>query len=213
LKLFNTIIIIVIFLGTLFIFHKPLLATYAKSFTINNPTKGADLIMVLSGNPPVRVERASTLFAEGYSSNVAVSSLRPMSSKYSHIIDTQSQMVQKAFGVDKIKCTFIPSLKGGATSTFDEAYDLIAYVKEHNLTHIILVTDSFHSRRAYYAFKKVFKKYKMGTKLEMASATNQHFSEENWWMSERGVNAYILEPLKFFIYLFRDNNLPIIKES
>ena len=202
-----------IIFGVAFIFHKWLLSSYAKTFTVDNVSKNADLIMVLSGQPSSRVERASELYLQGYASKVAISSTRPMSSKYSNIIDSQSVMVQKAFLMDDINITFIPSLKGGVTSTFDEAYDLMAYVKKHQLHHVILVTDAFHSRRAFYAFKKVFQKHNMHTKIEMASASNTRFNENNWWMSENGMIAYLLEPMKFLVYLFRDNNLPIIKED
>ena len=45
----------------------------------------------------------------------------------------------------------VPSLRGGATSTFDEAHDLLAFCIKEKLKHLILVTDSFHTRRALYA--------------------------------------------------------------
>jgi uncharacterized SAM-binding protein YcdF (DUF218 family) len=51
----------------------------------------------------------------------------------------------------------IPSLTGGATSTFDEAKDALAYAKQKNWKRIIIVTDEFHTHRAHYALKKYFK--------------------------------------------------------
>ena len=52
----------------------------------------------------------------------------------------------------------IPSLSGGATSTFDEAEDALYYAGEKGWKRIIIVTDEFHTRRAHYAFKKIFKR-------------------------------------------------------
>ena len=105
----------------------------------------------------------------------------------------------------------VPSLKGGATSTFDEAYDLLAFCNKENLKHIIIVTDSFHTRRAFFAFKKVFKGSNI--KVEVSSASNEIFNEENWWLSDRGISAYILEPIKFAVYLFTSRNVPFIKND
>ena len=82
------------------------------------------------------------------------------------------------------------------------------------MTHIIIVTDTFHTARALYAFKKVFKKVGMGeVKIEAAGASNNYFNESNWWYSESGLSTYVLESLKFFVYGFRSANLEIIKES
>ena len=123
-------------------------------------------------------------------------------------------MVEEALAYEKISdYTLVPSLKGGATSTFDEAYDIAQYAKDHHLNHIILVTDTFHTARALYAFKKVFWKQGLKVKLEAAGAENNLFNETNWWRSEIGLTHYILEPLKFLVYLFRSSNLEIIEES
>jgi len=103
----------------------------------------------------------------------------------------------------------VPSLKGGATSTFDEAYDLRIFCEKENLKHLIIVTDSFHSRRALYAFKKVFQ----GSNIivEASAASNEVFSEENWWLSDRGIAAYLLEPIKLAVYLLSSKNVSFVK--
>ena len=50
----------------------------------------------------------------------------------------------------------IPNRDGGATSTFDEAVDVLSFAKLRNWKRIIIVTDFFHTRRALHAFGKVF---------------------------------------------------------
>ena len=103
------------------------------------------------------------------------------------------------------------SIKGGATSTFDEAYDLRKFVKNKEFNRLILVTDSFHSRRALYAFKKVFSNSNLN--FEISAAKNKIFNENNWWTSDQGISAYVLESIKYPIYLLSSKNFELIRND
>jgi len=196
-------------------FYKELLAGYASLFDAGEYTKGADAVLILSGNPETRVEKAVALLREGYAKTILLTSARPMGNKYQDIFKTQPEEMQAALAYEGIReFAVIPSLTGGATSTFDEAYDAAQYAHEHNISRIILVTDTFHTARALYAFKKVFKKVGMErVRLEAAGAPNNHFDETDWWRSEAGMTSYILEPFKFVIYGLRSTNLEGIEAT
>jgi uncharacterized SAM-binding protein YcdF (DUF218 family) len=105
----------------------------------------------------------------------------------------------------------LPSLTGGATSTFDEAKDTLAYAKEKNWKRIIIVTDEFHTHRAFYAFNKIFAESKV--RVEVAGAANEVFSIENWWKSDRGIMAYLGESIKFPVYLLWNSEPRIVKNN
>ncbi len=105
--------------------------------------------------------------------------------------------------------THVPSQKGGATSTFDEAYDLKDWARKNSYKRIIIVTDDFHTRRALHAFSKVFNG--TGIAVESAGAGNELFCERDWWKSDRGISAYILEGIKYSVYRATSQNIPIIK--
>ena len=205
---------ILVFILVIYLFHGEILSNYAKFFHSSDYTKGADAVLILSGNPATRVERAVELYQDGYAKKIMFTSAIHMGNKYHHIFKTQSDMVKEALDFDKIvDYEMVPSTKGGATSTFDEAYDLAQYVIKNNLKHIIIVTDDFHTARSIYAFNKIFDMLELNTKLEIAGAKNNSFNETNWWHSEVGLSMYILEPIKFMFYFFRTRNLEIIKES
>ena len=102
-------------------------------------------------------------------------------------------------------------MKGGATSTFDEAYDLLNFCKGKGFYRIILVTDSFHTRRALHAFETVFQDSKI--KLEVSAAQNEIFNENNWWYSDQGISAYVLESIKYPIYLISSKNVNFIRND
>ncbi len=211
----NTLLLILLLLpGILLLFHKPLLSGYATLFNASAYTKGADGILILAGNPETRVEKTVELYRQGYGKQILLTSARSQGNKYHHIFRSQIETVADVMAYEGIKdFTLVPSLKGGATSTFDEAYDMAKYAGDHNITHLIIVTDTFHTARALYAFKKVFSKLGVTVRLEAAGAGNNHFDESNWWRSESGLTSYFLEPLKFFVYLFRSSNLEGIEES
>jgi len=191
-----------------------LLKGYARFFTIDNATPGMEAtIVILSGGATTRIPRALELYTAGYGKRLLLTTARPTNSKIAQGFPTREQVAQKIAKILDIQAKFetVPSLKGGATSTFDEAYDLLAFCNKENFRHIIIVTDSFHTRRAFLAFKKVFEGSNI--KVEVSAAPNEVYNEENWWLSDRGIANYILEPLKLAVYLFSNQNLFFIKND
>ena len=47
--------------------------------------------------------------------------------------------------------------------------------------------------------------------MEVSAASNEVFSEENWWRSDRGIAAYLLEPIKFAAYLVSSKDVSFVK--
>ena len=157
--------------------YKLLLTGYARFFTIDNPTYGVDApIVILSGGVLTRVPKALELYDKGYGKRLLLTIERPLNTRVAHLFPTNEQNAEKIAQALNIQVGFevVPSLKGGATSTFDEAYDLLAFCSKEKLKHLIIVTDSFHTRRALYAFKKVFQGSNI--KVEASAATNEIFN-------------------------------------
>ena len=194
--------------------HQKVLTTYASFFTVNNPSKGADAIIVLSGSAATRIPRGLELYGSGYASKVFLTDeKRSMNPKFRKFFPTNAQLAEAIIaelGME-VETPVIPSLKGGATSTFDEAYDARTRAESEGWQHLILVTDAFHTRRALYAFKKIFQDSNI--KIEAAAALNEVYSVEDWWRSDLGISAYLLEPIKFAVYLLSDQNISFVKND
>jgi uncharacterized SAM-binding protein YcdF (DUF218 family) len=198
----------------LWYYSAQLLTAYAAAFQIDNASKGADAIIVLGGNVETRPDHAAKLLREGYAKRLLLTSLRPMTTQHKTILRHETELAREIFATYGLESETIPSLKAGATSTFDEAYDLVAYMKTHPMRHIILVTDAFHTSRAHYAFRKIFAlSGKEDVVIEMAATPNDIFDNHNWWRSERGLSAYILEPVKYLFYRFNRTNSTQFKED
>jgi uncharacterized SAM-binding protein YcdF (DUF218 family) len=170
--------------------------------------------VILSGNENTRPDQAARLIREGYSSKLYHTDQKRWNRRHQDILGHPFDKAQAILATYNLSADIIPSTKEGATSTFDEAYDLVVFLREHPMKHIILVTDTFHTARAHYAFRKILDQYDhKDLKIEISAAPNDIFDETSWWKSEKGMNAYILEPIKYMFYLFNNSNATIIQED
>ena len=189
-----------------------LLTRYAQFFTVNSGTRGADALVVLSGDILTRLPRAIELYQQGYAPRIILTDPRERYTALRHMCSDEWSIAPSL--IEELHATvapvYLPSLKkGGVTSTFDEAYDLRDYSLKNHFHHLIIVTDNHHTRRALYAFQKVFNG--SGISVDALGAGNNIFDESNWWQSDTGIGAYLLEGMKYTVYLFTDRNVPFIK--
>ncbi len=193
--------------------HESILTAYAKFFTVSNATPGADALVVLSGDKFTRIPHALKLFEEGYAPEILLTDEKKRSIRFANLLPNNKMIAQamiEELGL-KAPVSIIQSQKGGATSTFDEAYDLLKLSEKKKYRHLILVTDAFHSRRAYHAFQTVFEENEIN--LEMSAASNKIFNENNWWTSDKGISAYVLESIKYSVYLLSSRNVNFIRND
>jgi uncharacterized SAM-binding protein YcdF (DUF218 family) len=195
------------------LFHKELLELYAKIFHLDNATKGADALIVLGGNSKTRPLYAVKLYNDGYAKEIFITSPKQYKSELMGLLKSERDEYLDLFRASALHVKTLPSLKDGATSTFDEAYDTLKYVNDHNLTHIIIVTDDFHSSRAHYAFEKVFTlNNRSDVTIEVAAVPSEHYDSSNWYTTEIGLSSYISEFFKYMLYLLNASNLKGVEE-
>ena len=211
-KTFFFFLIFLLAAGCLF-FKYPsfLLSPYAYFFSAANSTKGADAIIVLAGGISTRLPKAIELYRQGYAPRILFTDNKNPGNWLKYVVCNEKESAQKiiAFFNAEVPLVVIPSLKGGATSTFDEAYDARQYCLENSFKHVIIVTDAYHTRRALYAFKKTFSG--TGIRLEAMGAQNDLFNEKGWWQSDCGIEAYIMEAVKYAVYLLSSKNASFVK--
>ena len=210
------LVVIILFSGVIAVSisqYRSILTAYAKFFTVNNATPGADVIVVLSGGKDTRIPHALKLFEEGYAPEILLTDEKKRNFRFAHLFPT-NEMIAQAMIEElemSVPVSTIRSQKGGATSTFDEAYDLLKLSEKKRYGHLILVTDAFHTRRAYHAFQTVFEDTEI--KIEMSAASNEIFNVNNWWTSDQGISAYVLESIKYPVYLLSSRNVTFIRND
>ncbi len=197
----------------LWIFHAPLLTFYARAFIVMDAKPGANAIICLSGDRETRVPECLRLWNQGYGQRLFVTQERPKNAEFhglelSHV--QFARAVTERMGL-MASWDLLPSLSGGATSTFDEAEDALAYGKAAKWKRIIIVTDEFHTRRARLAFEKVFAG--SGIEVEVAGSPNEVFAIDDWWKSDRGILAFFGETIKLPVYLLWDREPRIVRND
>ena len=196
--------------AAVYFYHAPLLRAYAGFFTVHTARRGADALVVLSGNIETRLPLAVDLYRRGYAPRILVTQPKPISA-VDEKIRLNAWRTRAVLELLEAPCELetVPSLKGGVTSTFDEAHDLRDWAQKHACRRLIIITDDFHTRRALHAFKKAFRG--TGIAVEAAGAPNTIFSEADWWRSDMGISTYVLEGVKYVVYLFSSRNTPGLK--
>ena len=190
-----------------------LLTEYALWFRVDNPTPGADAIVILGPRHTPRVDKAFELVEAGYSSQLLLTELPSVPWEYGVLRDDPTLWtvlygeVRSSFP----EVSLVRNFQGGVLSTWDEAWDIRRHCEAHKFKHIIIVTNGFHTRRSLYAFEKVFKG--TGIKVEVAAASNGSWDETFWWKTENGLQAYVTEPAKFLVYLFTDHNVSFLQND
>tara|TARA_B100001057_G_scaffold496526_1_gene598218 strand:- start:5823 stop:6476 length:654 start_codon:yes stop_codon:yes gene_type:complete len=212
-KLLWVISFLFLILASAFIFRKPLLTGYARFFSVQTADRGANALVCLSGGKVTRVPETLRLWNHGYASSIYLTDEKKPNREFSKLESGNLRFAQAVVSEMELNATWetIPSLTGGSTSTFDEAEDVLAYAKQKDWKRIIIVTDEFHTRRACYAFEKVFDG--SGIEVETAGASNEVFSDDNWWQSDRGISSYVLETIKFPVYLFWDQEPTVVRND
>ena len=83
--------------------------------------------MVLSGGKDTRIPHALKLFEEGYAPEILLTDEKKRNIRFSHLFPTNEMIAQAMIEELEMSASVstIQSQKGGATSTFDEAYDLL----------------------------------------------------------------------------------------
>lgn len=211
--LMKKLLFFIILVLLLYIFRTDLLTAYARLFTVNTATQGADAMIIMSGNIATRPDYAAKLYHEGYATEVFLTREKNWNKRFSPYVEARNKYAELHLLELEVPVQFLPSIhEEGNMSTFDEVYDTVDFLKKNpSLQHLIIVTDAPHTYRTWYAFDKVFKNNGLGhIRLEMAAAPNDVFDETNWYTTEKGIIYYIEESLKTVIYWFTMSSTTLV---
>ena len=83
-----------------------------------------------------------------------------------------------------------------STNTIENAQEVRRYLEEKNLSSVLVVTSSYHARRAHYIFEKVL--HRRDYRIEMTWQDREPFDQGDWWKSPTGIWVTTSEYVKFF---------------
>jgi uncharacterized SAM-binding protein YcdF (DUF218 family) len=186
----------------------PLLAwAAAQLLVVHTPVSKADAIVVMSGSATFRerARHAAALYNEGRAPRIVLtndylqSSWSPEEQRNPYYYERSLDELRRA-GVpdEKIAVIMVP-----ITSTYDEAVLLKEYSEAHQLSSLLVVTSAYHSRRAFWTFRRVFRGTGKSIGIDPAGPGLETPSAGTWWLHRLGWQMVPNEYVKMFFYWLR----------
>jgi len=161
-----------------------------------------DAIVVLMGSIPDRVLQAADMYHQGLAGKVIMVETgkpendRILEERGASILSNTGQSLNAMISLG-IPADSIIILGKGASSTQMEASVIRDYVIQTPRTDtLILVTSSFHTRRASMIFNSAFRKAGRKVYISASPSKYSYFTGDEWWKSKEGIEIVLLELLK-----------------
>lgn len=163
--------------------------------------ESADLIMVLMGPIPDRALQAADLYHQGISSKIVFcNDYQPGARQlleYQIKLDNIADIAKSTLIKLGVQAEHIHILDYFTSSTQDEAIRLRDHLMQNpEIKSVVLVTSSYHSRRTYKIFCKVFRRAGLDVDLYISENPYTDFSGERWWKDRSSATMVIFEYLK-----------------
>ena len=196
-------ILLALLLGLVVTFRARLLTAAANYLIVDDPLQPADVIFVLNGDYNTRPFRAAELYHQGLAPLILMARAEGQPAERLGLVQNETDIsvaVMEKLGVPADRIVVLP-VKGGVTSTFDEASQLRQYVERTGIQRVLLLTSAFHTRRARWVIEKELSGLPM--KLEVSAVPYDGFDATNWWQNENGLIAVNNEYIKLFYYYWK----------
>ena len=188
---------VIVLFAVLALFHRQVLPYALYGLDIGEPPQRCDAVFVLLGENDIRPFMAAALVKTGYADEVLFAQFRPVGltrqDRPDHLV-YRDIMLKRGVPPEKIRI-----IDHEATNTFNESKALIGYMNEHPNAKVTVLTSSYHTRRARWAFRQNLGEH--FSQLRFASAPFDDFDAGDWWLHMRGFDYVMIEYLKFAGYI------------
>lgn len=162
----------------------------ARFLIVRTPAKHADAIVMLSGSATYRERsaHAAQLFNEGRAPRIILTNDNVPSGwsqseqrnplYYERVI---SELRSASVPADRIEVSLEPIL-----GTYDEACVVRLYCEQHQIHSIVVVTSGYHSRRALWTFRHVFRDSGIDVSMDPVEAGIDTPAATTWWLKSFG---------------------------
>ena len=179
----------------------------AKALIVRSDLARADAIVVLAGSATYleRTDWASRLFKEG---RAPVIILTNDNVQGGWSVAEQRNPLLVELAAEELRRRGVPAEKievisETASSTHEEALRLRDYAINHDLRSILIVTSSYHSRRALWTLRRVFEGSGIEIGLDTPGTGLQTPVPAAWWWHSSGWQIVPGEYVKIIYYRIR----------
>jgi uncharacterized SAM-binding protein YcdF (DUF218 family) len=181
----------------------------ARALIVRDETGQADAIMVLSGASEYveRTRHAAELFKRGLAPKIILTNdnlqggWNSEQQRNPFFIEREAEELRRA----GVPAAHIEALWEPVAGTYDEAARLRAYAAERQLRSVLIVTSAYHSRRARWTMRRVFRGsgVRVGVVPVETGAAAGTPAALTWWLSLRGWRSVAPEYPKIIYYRLR----------
>jgi uncharacterized SAM-binding protein YcdF (DUF218 family) len=199
-------VVAALLVATLYSVRAPLLEAAGHFLIREDPPQAADAIVVLSGSFPDRILEAVDLYSEGHARHVvlcrdpenqALEALRRRGVEVRPGYE-RNRYVAESLGVP---AEAIHVVGRSAGSTFDEAQQVLRYVRRQGFDSILLVTSKIHTRRAGAIYRHLAGD---AIRIFVRPAREDPFRPASWWGSRTAIRRVVIEYQKLLVFFFVD---------
>jgi uncharacterized SAM-binding protein YcdF (DUF218 family) len=180
------------------LYSKPLLQSISRALVHEDPLINAEAIVVLVGSTTGnRVKKAARLYNEGFAEKLIFSGFEVYPETYS---STLMKTYAQKLGVPDVN--IITKNTDEEVSTRGESIANLKLLKEHQIKNFILVTSSFHTRRAQLIYEQSIADLGYDIKLQISPAKDPLVPIDSWWKLRTGLKIIFYEYVKSAAYYF-----------
>jgi uncharacterized SAM-binding protein YcdF (DUF218 family) len=194
------LIFLLVCAATLYLLRNPLLEAAGAWWVRGDSPAHADAILVLGGDNMSgdSARRASDLYRAGWAPVVVPSGryLRPYFSV--------AELMERDLEHDGVPAKAIVAFPNHATGTVDEAAALRGLCRSQGWRRVLVVTSSYHTRRARYIFRRLFRP---GIEVRVIVAPDQEYDPAAWWRSRQSVKFFFLESVAYPVAIWEVHRL------
>ncbi len=158
----------------------------------------ADVIVILGGGGPGRVEHAVKLYQSDYANWIIATGIKR---NLPGLVITWPQLAMKhAVSLGVPESVFI--LEERPTSTYEDALYIKEDMLDRGFKSAIIVSSPYHMRRVRMIFRKIFED-KEDIFLQFSPVEDSDFQTHRWWTREGDLINVVNEYCKLVLYFFK----------
>ena len=191
--------VILAFLVVVIAFHPLYLRALGNYLVVSDPLVKSDALVVLDGDYP-RDERllyAIRLWQEGYAPKIVLSARLGDWMTYA---DYPSWRHAMKLNVVPRKSLLV--VGHDADSTIEEAHRVLPCIHDHGFKKVIIVTSSYHTRRARVVFTRAWAG--SGIDFIVSAAASSEYHPDEWWQHRTDSKTFFYEFSKTIWYRFME---------
>ena len=172
----------------------------ARFLDCSDPPQHTEYILLLGGDVSLRPFAAVRLLQNGWAERILIMQSVLTSERFNGQPSEQG-LTERILLHEGVALAQIVSLPHDVLTTADEAEALAEFLEAHPAATVTVLTSRYHTRRAKLIFGRAVGE--RASQLSFLGTPSDYFDESNWWRTEEGTRAYVLEYVKLAYNLVR----------